>query len=740
MTRILSAAAFLLGAIIVVWMGSAFVGSNLLALIVTLVIAAVYCVGYGELWRYQQTTASLAHALHGLTDKITDLNGWLQRLPASLQNSVRQRIEGQQAGLPAPVLAPYLIGLLVMLGLLGTFVGMVDTLKGAVMALEGTSELEAIRAGLAAPIKGLGMAFGTSVAGVAASAMLGFIATLSRRERMLAARLLDSKIGTVLQDHSLAYNRQQTFNALQAQAQALPQVAEKLTLLIEQVGRMSDQVSDSLIRNQDQFHHNAEHTYRELASSIDQSLQQSLAASGRLAVASIEPAVKELLQGMNQAVTASQQQLTDISQRHLDTISTQFAATSSDMSSAWQAGLAAQDQANGKLVEQLSHSLERHNQQFAGTCSEVNSAWQAGLAAHEQANDKLIERVSQSLENYNSQFNSASAGLLASFSSASSDWLQRQQAADEDRLQHWSAALERSATALQETASRMAATAESGSSQMIYKIGALLQASESLVQTRIDSEASWLDSHEQRVQQLSSTLEDQLLALRSAEEERGDKAIARLDQLEAAVAEHLGKLGQALEEPMTRLIETASETPRAAAEVIAKLRAEISNSIERDNSLLDERRRTMAELSQLSGAMQQSAQEQRDAIEQLVNSAADMLQGVGSRFSDSVGSEAVKLADVVDHFAGSATELSSLGEAFGTAVRLFNDANGQLIDSLGRIEESLQNSSTRSDEQLAYYVAQAREIIDQSMLSQQDIIDQLRQLSDSSQRAAEVVN
>jgi biopolymer transport protein ExbB/TolQ len=64
-----------------------------------------------------------------------------------------------------------------MLGLLGTFVGMVDTFQGAVFALEGSTELQAIREGLAAPINGLSLAFGTSFAGVAASAMLGLSST-----------------------------------------------------------------------------------------------------------------------------------------------------------------------------------------------------------------------------------------------------------------------------------------------------------------------------------------------------------------------------------------------------------------------------------------------------------------------------------------------------------------------------------------------------------------------------------
>jgi len=44
----------------------------------------------------------------------------------------------------------------------------------------------------------------------------------------------------------------------------------------------------------------------------------------------------------------------------------------------------------------------------------------------------------------------------------------------------------------------------------------------------------------------------------------------------------------------------------------------------------------------------------------------------------------------------------------------------------------------RSDEQLAYYVAQAREVIDLSVLSQKQIIDDLQHLA--GQRAATVVD
>jgi hypothetical protein len=103
------------------------------------------------------------------------------RIAARRRAAARRR----RARRPArPALTPYLVGLLVMLGMLGTFLGMVVTFKGAVFALEGSTDLQAMRSALAEPIKGLGLSFGTSVAGVAASAMLGLMSAIARRERL----------------------------------------------------------------------------------------------------------------------------------------------------------------------------------------------------------------------------------------------------------------------------------------------------------------------------------------------------------------------------------------------------------------------------------------------------------------------------------------------------------------------------------------------------------------------------
>ena len=171
MTRATFAAAiaFALGAAALLWVALGSAGAHPLALAMTLAIGAVYATGGAELWRFHRDTQALKRALTGIADQSTDLPAWLGSLPAALRAAVRRRIEGERIGLPGPALTPYLVGLLVLLGMLGTFLGLVVTLNGTVMALERTSDLAAMRAALAAPVKGLGLAFGTSVAGMVAS-------------------------------------------------------------------------------------------------------------------------------------------------------------------------------------------------------------------------------------------------------------------------------------------------------------------------------------------------------------------------------------------------------------------------------------------------------------------------------------------------------------------------------------------------------------------------------------------
>ncbi|MFO1118645.1 MAG: flagellar motor protein MotA [Rhodospirillales bacterium] len=80
-------------------------------------------------------------------------------------------------------LSRYLIGLLIFLGLLGTFWGLSQTVGSVGTVIRGltvgTSDVaqmfETLKAGLAAPLSGMGTAFSSSLFGLAGSLVLGFL-------------------------------------------------------------------------------------------------------------------------------------------------------------------------------------------------------------------------------------------------------------------------------------------------------------------------------------------------------------------------------------------------------------------------------------------------------------------------------------------------------------------------------------------------------------------------------------
>ena len=169
--------------------------------------------------------------------------------------------------------------------------------------------------------------------------------------------------------------------------------------------------------------------------------------------------------------------------------------------------------------------------------------------------------------------------------------------------------------------------------------------------------------------------------------------------------------------------------------MIAQLRQEMTRLTERDNIALEERTGLVEKISTLLQTIDHAADEQRAAMTSLVESTSGMLTQASGQFTQMLHAQSGKAADVAAHVSSSAVELASLGESFQHSVQLFNASNEKLMDNLQRIESTVSQSMARSDEQLAYYVAQAREVIDLSITSQQGIVEDLRQLHQ--QRAAQ---
>ncbi len=646
-------AAFALGLAAVGWVAWGYLGVNPLALTMTLLIAAFYTMGGLELRRFHQATASLDTALAALPGQLPNLDDWLATLHPSLRNPVRLRIEGERVALPGPAMTPYLVGLLVLLGMLGTFLGMVVTLNGAVMALQSTTDLPAMRAALAAPVRGLGLAFGTSVAGVAASAMLGLVSALCRRERLLAAQALESRTASTLRVFSRAHQQQATLDALQQQSRALPDLVATVQTLTAQLARQGDDLNQRLLAGQDRFHQHAQTAYADLALSVDRSLQHSLSEGARAAGAALQPAVEATMAGITRETALFQTRLADTVQQQLDGLADRF------------------DHTVTAVAETAGRQLDTVAERFGASANGMADHWREALDRQQRGSETLAAGLQQSLAAQGQTFGAQSASLLHSLEDAHAQRQAETAAGDQQRLVAWTGSLQGVVDSLQR---------------------------------------EWQQAGEQqlaRQQQICQTLERTATGIQTHAEARARDTLAE----------------------MSRLIATASEAPRAAAELVGQLRDKLSDSMVRDNAMLEERSRIMATLGTLLDAVNQAATDQRAAIDGLVQSSAAMLQQTGARFDERIAAESSKLAAAAADATGSAIEVASLGEAFGAAVQLFGDSSEALVSQLQRIEAALGKSSARSDEQLAYYVAQAREIVDLSISSQRQIVDDLQQLA-----------
>ncbi|OMR58095.1 chemotaxis protein [Burkholderia pseudomallei] len=836
---------FFAGLAAVCWIGAGYAVSNPVALAVTLVIAAGYLAGALELRRYRQATSTLAQAVAALSEPPAALGAWLERLHPSLRHAVRVRVEGERVALPGPALTPYLVGLLVLLGMLGTLIGMVMTLRGTGAALESSTDLQAIRASLAAPVKGLGFAFGTSIAGVATSAMLGLLSALCRRERLDAAQALDAKIATTLRVHSHAHQRDETFRLLQRQADLMPTLVERLQAMMHSLEQQSAASAERQIAGQQAFLGKAEETYARLASSVGQSLTDSVAESARVAGSALQPVMETTMAGLARETAALHDALTQAVQRQLDGLSAGFETTAAHVADVWRHALADHQRSSDALAQRLHGSIDRIVESFDrrsadlldgvrarldATASSVSDAWRGALAQQEQANEAHAERNRQALETAAATFERHSAALLRAIGESHSALQATLESRDEQRLATWTDSLSSIAAKLgtewaqtsaqaanrqQTICDALAHTSRDLSAQATafeQHTAALLRTmseSHSALQATLESRdeqrlATWTDSlgsiaaklgtewaqtsaqaanrqqticdalahtsrdlsaqataFEQHTAALLRAMSESHSALQATLESRDEQRLATWTDSLGSIAAKLGteweqtsaqaaNRQQAIYDALahtardlsahtqahasatiaeiSQLVQAASEAPRIAAEVVAELRQKLSDSMVRDTAMLEERNRMLATLETLLDAVNHASSEQRAAVDALVATSSALLQRVGTQFTDEVGTQTDRLGGVAAQITGSAVEIASLGDALGAAVQSFGESNDKLVAHLQRIEAALDKSLARSDEQLAYYVAQAREVIDLSMMSQKQIIEELQRV------------
>jgi len=349
---------FLVGLLAVCWIGIGYVSVHPLGAAVAAIIAACYIAGGVELHRYRQASNGLRSALSDLSSAKESLAPWLERVPMGLRNAVRLRVEGERTALPAPVLTPYLVGLLVLLGMLGTLLGMMDTLRGTGLALQSATDMAAIRGSLASPVQGLAVAFGTSIAGVASSAMLGLLAALLRRDRLQAVQQLDRAIAGDLHPYSQAWQRAESLRLLQAQSAALPALVDRLQAMTSTFEQHSAAANERLLAGQAEFLTQSQALQERLAVSLQQSLREGAEASAAAIGGALQPMAETTLAGLAHHGEALHARVEQAVQQQLSGLSEGFERSRVATEASWAKALSEQSQTQQALVSDLRQHLQ----------------------------------------------------------------------------------------------------------------------------------------------------------------------------------------------------------------------------------------------------------------------------------------------------------------------------------------------------------------------------------------------
>ena len=157
-------------------------------------------------------------------------------------------------------LSRYLVGLLVFLGLLGTFWGLLETVHSIAGVIDSmktgvdtASMFDALKTGLSAPISGMSVSFTSSLFGLASSLVLGFLDLqagqaqnrfYSEFEEFLASHVQTAPIAEAMPEGPIIPQSVQPAIDNQRDAKAIATLAEGIQALVGHMRTEQQQIRD----------------------------------------------------------------------------------------------------------------------------------------------------------------------------------------------------------------------------------------------------------------------------------------------------------------------------------------------------------------------------------------------------------------------------------------------------------------------------------------------------------------
>ncbi|AKF04250.1 hypothetical protein [Sandaracinus amylolyticus] len=696
--------------------------------------------------------------LLGRVARVERVEGELAKLPrpatleaidatsASLRTVLRARLGGVRATIPSAGFASYLVGLLVMVGLLGTFLGLVDALRGAREALGASSDIDALRDALATPMLGLSRAFGTSAAGLCASAMLGLASVLARRVETSLASAVHVYADDALGPLTIAERQIAVLEALVRQNAESAAAAARASAAIEKtaaalrsdvasgVADVARAVERSLTPALERAVTRASDVTRErlddwtrivereaearrardaaLADAWSEAAGQSadrVAREGARVLGELRGALGESLVSLDARLGAS-----------IEALAAQLGARTQRTSDDLEARLAATTTTVGAMIEALAGELETTRARLDRTLEGTSAALEAHVErslARERAREEAIEARTSALARAEAHALTRLERHVEAVDAALATHLERMSAMQRDaaresadRAVALDAVLREHAAALTETTSTMLAEAARRAEEAGAAAERVVSATRDEITTRDAAERAQAARAEAVLSGLARTAE---------------QVSARAGEVLAAHAERQGEL----EARWIAAHEAAERAQAARTEaVLSGLAAAAEQVAQRADRVLDDQaeRQTALEARWLA-AHDASAARLVALLEQHAEGLAQGLAATRSLVDDTAGL-----------LRASGVEMGAVAEVFTSAVDRYREASAACLSALAGLDDAVDHAGKKAAiDLLTDYLDQTREVFEHSLEVQRELFAELRALRGRAQGAAE---
>jgi hypothetical protein len=765
MTRIAILIAGLSGLAVIARAIAFYAGVDAIALTVCIGMGVVLLLGTIELVRVATLTDALRSELSALPAD-ADVTV-LERVSPELRSLLHARLERVALPVPTAMFTPYFVGLLVMLGLLGTFLGLFETLRGTHLVLGSSGDVDALRQGLIQPMQGLMRSFGTSAAGVTGSAMLGLASVFGRRSAAELTRSVHVLVAGALSSASPAERQLAAITQLAEQGRSLPDAAKALATATAQLETLRADLVRSL-----------EATGRAGA--------DALTTAARAQTEALASAAKTQTEALASAAKTQTEVMTTATKAQTDAL----AASSRSQSDALVAAAKSQTEAMARSVEQLATSL-------ANTAKQAHEGQSTAATATQNALREMAERIERSLGTTIEKVDAAQAKSMAHAATLREEADARADARQREALE---ASVSRIDTAIVTTlakagesavlageraveATRQAITTFSrdaaetqvallatlAEKQLAASEASLSTHAEALIRGLNETAAVQADADRARTEALLEAVRTRFEAANAHERDRTEALTGALTGIattvatetnaavsaQVAVAERLRTLVEESARSLGALEEAASSRESASAarltELVTKLERELAAASETfvtamsetTSSTRETEARAAASFEHLAATADQvaaSARAQAEAIAALATHSSTGLEEAEQRaearleaLTTTLGGKLTETSDVVREAAVSvqaaSIELGATAEAFVGAVERNQRAAEEWLANLGRVEAAVAEAGEEAaSDTLAQHLAHMHDVFERQIRFQQEVFEQLRAL------------